>query len=128
MAVVFVAGPLSGLIVQPLIGTTLMHAFFNKRFLTPKILGVLADNCTSSFGRRRPYMLLGTLICILAMLLLGFTRPVASIFTKLGNHSVRQMARKTRSSSKITFWSERRSYHMACYPCYIFNRLFDQRR
>ncbi|PPQ81361.1 hypothetical protein CVT25_015468 [Psilocybe cyanescens] len=62
MAGVFVAGPLSGLIMQPLIG-------------------VLADNCTSRFGRRRPYMLLGSLICISAMLLLGFTRPFASIFT-----------------------------------------------
>ncbi|KAF8148425.1 major facilitator superfamily domain-containing protein [Crassisporium funariophilum] len=68
MAVVFVAGPLSGLIMQPLIG-------------------VLADNSTSRFGRRRPYMLLGTLICISAMLLLGFTRPVASIFTGWNNDS-----------------------------------------
>lgn len=68
MAVVFLAGPISGLVMQPLIG-------------------VLADNSTSSFGRRRPYMLLGTLICVFAMLLLGFTRPVASIFTGSGSHS-----------------------------------------
>ncbi|KAF8800152.1 MFS general substrate transporter [Phlegmacium glaucopus] len=68
MAVVFIAGPLSGLIMQPLIG-------------------ILADNCTSSFGRRRPYMLLGTLICAFAMLLLGFTRPVASIFTAWDTHT-----------------------------------------
>ncbi|KAF9474838.1 MFS general substrate transporter [Pholiota conissans] len=66
MAVVFVAGPLSGLIMQPLIG-------------------VLADNCTSRFGRRRPYMMLGTAICMSAMLLLGFTRPVASVFTAWGS-------------------------------------------
>ncbi|KAF8627150.1 hypothetical protein AX17_006367 [Amanita inopinata Kibby_2008] len=66
MAVVFLAGPLSGLIMQPLIG-------------------VLADNSTSRFGRRRPYMLLGTTICMLAMLLLGFTRPIASIFTGWNN-------------------------------------------
>ncbi|KIL68411.1 hypothetical protein M378DRAFT_120453 [Amanita muscaria Koide BX008] len=66
MAIVFLAGPLSGLIMQPLIG-------------------VLADNSTSRFGRRRPYMLLGTAICIVAMLLLGFTRPVASVFTGSDN-------------------------------------------
>ncbi|KIM38864.1 hypothetical protein M413DRAFT_447558 [Hebeloma cylindrosporum] len=66
MAIVFVAGPLSGLVMQPLIG-------------------VLADNCTSRFGRRRPYMLLGAVICAIAMLLLGFTRPVASIFTGWDN-------------------------------------------
>ena len=69
MAVVFVAGPLSGLIMQPLIG-------------------VLADNSTSRFGRRRPYMLAGTVICAAAMLLLGFTRPVASIFTGWDNDTV----------------------------------------
>jgi solute carrier family 45 protein 1/2/4 len=69
VAVVFVAGPLSGLIMQPLIG-------------------VLADNCTSRFGRRRPYMLVGTVICAAAMLLLGFTRPVASIFTGWDNDTV----------------------------------------
>ncbi|PFH53502.1 hypothetical protein AMATHDRAFT_54630 [Amanita thiersii Skay4041] len=63
MAIVFVAGPLSGLIMQPLIG-------------------MLADNSTSRFGRRRPYMLLGTVVCMFAMLLLGFTRPIASIFTE----------------------------------------------
>ncbi|KAF9036322.1 major facilitator superfamily domain-containing protein [Panaeolus papilionaceus] len=66
MAIVFIAGPISGLLVQPLIG-------------------VLADSSTSRFGRRRPYMLAGTVICVLAMLLLGFTRSVASIFTGWDN-------------------------------------------
>ncbi|KDR74775.1 hypothetical protein GALMADRAFT_70336, partial [Galerina marginata CBS 339.88] len=47
--------------------------------------GVLADNSTSRFGRRRPYTMLGTVICITAMLLLGLTRPVASIFTGWNN-------------------------------------------
>ncbi|KAF9441270.1 MFS general substrate transporter [Macrolepiota fuliginosa MF-IS2] len=68
IAIVFVAGPLSGLIVHPLIG-------------------VLADNCTSRFGRRRPYMIVGTIICVFAMLLLGFTRQFASIFTGPNNDS-----------------------------------------
>ncbi|PBL03151.1 MFS general substrate transporter [Armillaria gallica] len=62
MAMVFVAGPLSGLIVQPLIG-------------------VLADGCTSRWGRRRPYMMGGVLICISAMLLLGWTKQVGAWFT-----------------------------------------------
>ncbi|KAF9443657.1 MFS general substrate transporter [Macrolepiota fuliginosa MF-IS2] len=68
IAIVFVAGPLSGLIMHPLIG-------------------VLADNCTSRFGRRRPYMMVGTIICIVAMLLLGFTRWFAAIFTGWNNTS-----------------------------------------
>lgn len=62
MSLVFLAGPLSGLIMQPLIG-------------------VLADNSTSRFGRRRPYMLFGTVICVFAMLLLGYTRGIAAVFT-----------------------------------------------
>ncbi|RDB28230.1 General alpha-glucoside permease [Hypsizygus marmoreus] len=62
MAVVFLAGPLSGLIMQP-------------------VIGVLADTSTSRFGRRRPYMMAGTTICVLAMLLLGYTRGFAAIFT-----------------------------------------------
>ncbi|TRM66977.1 major facilitator superfamily domain-containing protein [Schizophyllum amplum] len=68
MAVVFVAGPLSGLVMQPLIG-------------------VLADNSTSRFGRRRPYMIGGTLLCSCAMLLLGYTRPIAAIFTGYDNEA-----------------------------------------
>ncbi|KAI0628935.1 MFS general substrate transporter [Trametes polyzona] len=62
VSLVFLAGPISGLVVQPLIG-------------------VLADNSKSRFGRRRPYMVVGCIICTAAMLLLGFTRPFASIFS-----------------------------------------------
>ena len=69
MAAVFAAGPLSGLVVQPLVGA-------------------LADSSTSRFGRRRPYMLLGTAICVVAMLLLGFTRDVAAVFTGWDNTAV----------------------------------------
>jgi len=62
MAIVFLAGPLSGLVMQPLIG-------------------VMADGCTSRWGRRRPYMMIGTILCVLAMLLLGWTKWVAQWFT-----------------------------------------------
>ena len=46
-------------------------------------------------------MLLGTVICVFAMLLLGFTRSVASIFTALGSHSVGLIARP--KTSWLTF-------------------------
>ncbi|KAH9077749.1 MFS general substrate transporter [Lactarius deliciosus] len=68
MALVFVAGPLSGLIVQPLIG-------------------VMADNSKSRFGRRRPFIVWGVTLCTLALLLLGFTRNFASIVTTWGSHA-----------------------------------------
>lgn len=70
MSIVFVAGPLSGLIVQPLIG-------------------VLADHSKSRFGRRRPYMLGGSLICVGAIILLGFTRWFSGIFTASETRAVR---------------------------------------
>ncbi|PCH37600.1 MFS general substrate transporter [Wolfiporia cocos MD-104 SS10] len=75
VATVFLAGPVSGLIVQPLIG-------------------VLADNSKSRYGRRRPYMLVGMCICVTAMLLLGFTRPFATLFTTLGS----------KANNMLTIW------------------------
>ncbi|KAF7978571.1 hypothetical protein HWV62_45505 [Athelia sp. TMB] len=75
MAMVFLAGPLSGLIVQP-------------------VIGVLADGSTSRWGRRRPYMLGGAVLCLLAMLLLGYTRPVANWFTRMG----------TGANDTLTIW------------------------
>ncbi|EPQ28217.1 uncharacterized protein PFL1_04044 [Pseudozyma flocculosa PF-1] len=65
MAAVFVAGPLSGLVVQPLIGA-------------------LADNSTSRHGRRRPLLVVGAVVCSAAVLLLSFAREVASIFATSG--------------------------------------------
>ncbi|KAK7020000.1 major facilitator superfamily domain-containing protein [Favolaschia claudopus] len=62
VAMVFLAGPLSGFVMQP-------------------IIGALADNSTSRWGRRRPYMLLGCAVCALSMLLLGYTREVATVLT-----------------------------------------------
>lgn len=62
MAVVFVAGPLSGLVMQP-------------------VIGILTDSNTSKWGRRRPYMIIGTILCVFAMSLLGWTKEVAGFFT-----------------------------------------------
>ncbi|PWZ03283.1 hypothetical protein BCV70DRAFT_197512 [Testicularia cyperi] len=62
MAAVFLAGPLSGLIVQPLIGN-------------------LADNSTSKYGRRRPFLAASALITAVGILMLGFAREIAGWFT-----------------------------------------------
>jgi solute carrier family 45 protein 1/2/4 len=87
MAIVFVAGPVSGLLMQPLIGAPRPKKSLFSALTSSQ--GILADNCTSRFGRRRPYMMLGTIVCIFAMILLGFTRWFASIFTGWDNNSVR---------------------------------------
>jgi solute carrier family 45 protein 1/2/4 len=92
MALVFVAGPLSGLLVQPLIGT---HIVLNHSWkacthtYTNYSSGSLADSSKSKYGRRRPYMLIGTGLCVLAMLLLGYTRGFASLFSTAHSSFVR---------------------------------------
>lgn len=86
VAMVFIAGPLSGLLMQPLIGVVLDST--GGRTANVHDLGVLADKSTSRFGRRRPYMLFGCILCMTGMLLLGYTRPFASIFTGQDNASV----------------------------------------
>ncbi|KAL7960873.1 major facilitator superfamily domain-containing protein [Trichoderma compactum] len=56
-SLVWIAGPLSGLIVQP-------------------IVGVVADESTSRWGRRRPLMMVGAVIVSACLLVLGFTREI----------------------------------------------------
>ncbi|OAA82104.1 sucrose transport protein [Akanthomyces lecanii RCEF 1005] len=60
-SMVWIAGPLSGLIVQP-------------------VIGVLSDENTSKWGRRRPMMVLGAAIVAVAMLVLGFTKEIVTFF------------------------------------------------
>ncbi|BGP23963.1 hypothetical protein JCM10295v2_002864 [Rhodotorula toruloides] len=71
MSVVFLAGPLSGLIVQPLVG-------------------VLSDGCKSSLGRRRPFIIGGCISTSLSVLMLGWSKDIAGVFardgTSLHNH------------------------------------------
>lgn len=70
VAIVFLAGPISGLVVQPFIG-------------------VLADRSTSRYGRRRPFIIGGGLICVLGVFILGFTRFLSGWFTTDGSGAVR---------------------------------------
>lgn len=52
VAIILMAGPLSGLIVQPTVG-------------------VLSDHCTSSWGRRRPYVFIGLVFCCFSLVCLA---------------------------------------------------------
>ncbi|QRV91117.1 major facilitator superfamily transporter [Ceratobasidium sp. AG-Ba] len=60
LSLVFLAGPLSGIVMQPLIGA-------------------LADASTSKYGRRRPFMMGGCAVCVPAMLALGFARGLGEL-------------------------------------------------
>ena len=56
-SLVWIAGPLSGLIMQP-------------------VVGVLADSSKSKWGRRRPFMVGGSLIVGACLVVLGWTAEI----------------------------------------------------
>ncbi|KAJ6257838.1 General alpha-glucoside permease [Drechslerella dactyloides] len=60
-SLVWIAGPLSGLITQP-------------------IVGALADRSRLKWGRRRPFMIAGTGMVALSLLMLGWTSEVVGLF------------------------------------------------
>ncbi|KAF7562170.1 hypothetical protein G7046_g1969 [Stylonectria norvegica] len=59
-SLVWIAGPLSGLIVQP-------------------VVGVIADESKSKYGRRRPMMVFGAAVVAASLLVLGFTREIVGL-------------------------------------------------
>ncbi|RIA80349.1 major facilitator superfamily domain-containing protein [Glomus cerebriforme] len=61
VSLVWLAGPLSGLIMQP-------------------IVGLLSDNSTSRFGRRRPFLLAGGFAVVGCFLCIGWTREIVYLF------------------------------------------------
>ncbi|RCI15686.1 hypothetical protein L249_3448 [Ophiocordyceps polyrhachis-furcata BCC 54312] len=58
-SLIWIAGPLSGLVVQP-------------------IIGVVADENSSRWGRRRPLMVVGAVVVATGLLVLGFTREIVA--------------------------------------------------
>ena len=61
MALVWIAGPLSGTLVQPYVG-------------------MLSDNCRISWGKRKPFMLGGATATILSLMSLAWTREMVGGF------------------------------------------------
>lgn len=61
LSLVWVAGPLSGFVMQP-------------------IIGVLSDKSTSKYGRRRPFMLGGVAAVVVCFVILGWTREIVEFF------------------------------------------------
>ncbi|KAJ2255405.1 hypothetical protein IW137_001029 [Coemansia sp. RSA 1287] len=57
VSLVWLAGPLSGLIMQPLVG-------------------ILSDKSTSRFGRRRPFIVGSTVCTVLCLCVIGWTRQI----------------------------------------------------
>ena len=64
LAFVWIAGPLSGTLVQPYIG-------------------IRSDNCRIAWGKRRPFMVAGAAATILSLLALAWTREIVGGFLGL---------------------------------------------
>ncbi|KAH6636442.1 major facilitator superfamily domain-containing protein [Chaetomium tenue] len=64
MALVWIAGPLSGTLVQPYVG-------------------MLSDNCRIPWGRRKPFMIGGTVATVISLLSLAWTREMVGGFLGL---------------------------------------------
>ncbi|KAL8735828.1 MAG: hypothetical protein Q9181_002687 [Wetmoreana brouardii] len=60
-SLVWIAGPLSGLVMGP-------------------VIGVLADNSKSKYGRRRPFMIGGALSVAMGLFVLGWTAEIVGFF------------------------------------------------
>ncbi|CAO3563112.1 unnamed protein product [Mortierella alpina] len=57
MSLVWLAGPLSGLVMQP-------------------VVGILSDRCTSKLGRRRPFLIVGVTAVVVSFLCLGWCKEI----------------------------------------------------
>lgn len=64
MALVWIAGPLSGALVQPYVG-------------------MLSDNCRSKWGKRVPFMAVGAAATIISLLALAWVREIVGGFLGL---------------------------------------------
>ncbi|KAG9439880.1 hypothetical protein H6P81_020045 [Aristolochia fimbriata] len=67
-SLVWLCGPLSGLLVQPLVG----H---------------MSDRCGSRFGRRRPFIAAGAGLIVLAVLVIGYSADIGYVFGDHGKES-----------------------------------------
>ncbi|CAL3962318.1 hypothetical protein PZA11_000488 [Diplocarpon coronariae] len=64
-SLVWIAGPISGLIMQP-------------------IVGVIADRSTSKYGRRRPFMVVGSFVVGACLMALGWAKEIVAYFVEEG--------------------------------------------
>lgn len=64
LAIVWIIGPLSGVIVQPYIG-------------------IRSDNCRNRFGKRKPFMVGGATATLISFLALAWTREIVHGFLGL---------------------------------------------
>lgn len=45
------------------------------------VVGVLSDSCKSKWGRRRPFLVGGSIIVVFSLLAIGWTKEITSVLT-----------------------------------------------
>ncbi|KAL3613313.1 sugar transporter protein [Castilleja foliolosa] len=92
-SIIWLCGPLSGLLVQPLVG----H---------------YSDRCTSRFGRRRPFILCGALSIVVAVIIIGHSSDIGWLFGDRGQKKMRAVV-----AFVIGFWLLDVANNMTQGPC-----------
>lgn len=79
----WLAGPIAGVLVQPTVG-------------------VLSDRCTARLGRRRPFLIAGTVVTVLSLLIFAYAREIGEALGDLHGVPV-----KTRALfvAIVSFWT-----------------------
>ncbi|KAF5449672.1 hypothetical protein F2P56_030093 [Juglans regia] len=84
---IWLCGPITGLVVQPCVG-------------------IWSDKCTSKYGRRRPFILVGSLMISAAVILIGFSADVGYLLGDTKEHCSTYKGTRTRAAIVfiIGFW------------------------
>ncbi|KAK2408380.1 sucrose transport protein SUC8 [Trifolium repens] len=76
---IWLCGPITGLVVQPCVG-------------------IWSDKCTSKFGRRRPFILAGSLMISFAVVLIGFSADIGYLLGDTNEHCRTFKGTRTRAA------------------------------
>lgn len=94
-SLIWLCGPVSGMVVQP-------------------IVGYHSDRCTSRFGRRRPFIAAGAALVATAVVLIGFAADLGHLF---GDNLEREMKPRAIIVFVIGFWILDVANNMLQGPC-----------
>ncbi|KAI3729152.1 hypothetical protein L6452_17802 [Arctium lappa] len=84
---IWLCGPITGLVVQPCVG-------------------IWSDKCSSKYGRRRPFILLGSLMISLAVIIIGFSADIGYLIGDTKEHCSTFKGTRTRAAFVfiLGFW------------------------
>ncbi|KAL4569550.1 hypothetical protein LXL04_025190 [Taraxacum kok-saghyz] len=84
---IWLCGPITGLVVQPCVG-------------------IWSDKCSSKYGRRRPFILIGSLMISLAVIIIGFSADIGYLFGDTKEHCSTFKGTRTRAAFVfiLGFW------------------------